>query len=108
MLEKRAPGRIADWSGDAPTPATSERPYRVYNIGNNQPVELMEMIETLERCLGQTAEKNMMDIQPGDVPATYADVDDLVRDVGFAPSTPLVTGVQRFVDWYREYHGLEA
>ncbi len=93
-----------DWSGDAPDPGTSLAPYRLYNIGNNQPVELMQLIEVLERALGCTAEKNLLPIQPGDVPATFADVDDLVRDVGFQPKTPIEEGVRKFVDWYREYH----
>jgi len=93
-----------EWSGDAPDPGTSRAPYRLYNIGNNQPVELMHMIATLEACLGKTAEKNMLPMQPGDVPATYANVDDLVRDVGFKPATPIEVGVRRFVDWYRSYY----
>lgn len=93
-----------EWSGDAPDPGTSRAPYRLYNIGNNQPVELMHMIATLEECLGKTAQKNMLPMQPGDVPATYADVDDLVRDVGFKPATPIEVGVRRFVDWYRSYY----
>ena len=93
-----------EWSGDAPDPGTSRAPYRLYNIGNNQPVELMHMIATLEECLGITAEKNMLPMQPGDVPRTYADVDDLVRDVGFKPATPIEVGVRRFVDWYRSYY----
>src|SRR5690606_13839688 len=95
-----------DWTGEAPDPGSSKAPYKIYNIGNNQPVELMHLIETLEKALGRTAEKNMLDIQPGDVPATYADVDDLIRDVGFKPATPIEEGVQKFVDWYREYHGV--
>jgi UDP-glucuronate 4-epimerase len=93
-----------DWSGDRPDPATSRGPYRVYNIGNNQPVELMHMIRTLEQTLGVEAKKNFLPMQDGDVPATYADVDDLIRDVGFRPSTPIETGIQRFVNWYRGYH----
>ncbi len=93
-----------DWSSANPDPATSAAPYRVYNIGNNQPVELMHLIEVLEGCLGKTAEKNFMDMQPGDVPATYADVDDLIRDVGFKPSTSIEDGVAKFVDWYQSYH----
>ncbi len=93
------------WTGDAPDPGTSAAPYRIYNIGNNQPVELMTMIATLEKCLGKEAKKNMLPIQMGDVPATYADVDDLARDVGFRPDTPIEVGVAKFVDWYREYHG---
>jgi UDP-glucuronate 4-epimerase len=102
----RVPGGNPAWDGDAPDPGTSRAPYRLYNIGNNRPVELLHMIETLERILGRPAIKEMADMQPGDVPATYADVDDLVRDVGFAPSTPLEEGLQAFVDWYREYHGV--
>jgi UDP-glucuronate 4-epimerase len=92
------------WSGTTPDPATSAAPYRLYNIGNNQPVELMTLIETLENCLGRQAEKRMLDMQPGDVPATYADVDALVEDVGFKPRTPIEEGVRRFVEWYREYY----
>jgi UDP-glucuronate 4-epimerase len=92
------------WTSEQPDPATSFAPYRVYNIGNNQPVELMRLIEVLERNLGQTAVKKMLPMQPGDVPATYADVDDLTADVGFRPSTPIEEGVARFVRWYREYH----
>jgi UDP-glucuronate 4-epimerase len=95
-----------DWSSDDPDPATSFNPYRVYNIGNNQPVELMYMIETLEKCLGQTAEKNFLPMQPGDVPATYADVDALTEDVGFRPNTSIEDGVAKFVEWYREYYGV--
>ncbi|SMC18820.1 UDP-glucuronate 4-epimerase [Desulfacinum hydrothermale DSM 13146] len=91
------------WSGDAPDPGTSYAPYRVYNIGNNQPVELMEFIRTLEECLGKEARKELLPIQPGDVPATYADVEDLTRDFGFKPVTPIREGIQRFVDWYRDY-----
>ena len=92
------------WDSDRPDPATSRAPYRIYNIGNNNPVELMHLISTLEQALGRTAEKNMLPLQMGDVPATYADVDALVADVGFAPKTPIETGVARFVAWYREYY----
>jgi len=81
-------------------------PYRVYNIGNNQPVELMHLIETLESALGRKAEKNMLPMQPGDVPATYANIDALQRDVGFRPSTPIEEGVKKFVAWYKSYHQL--
>ncbi len=90
-------------SSDVDDSVTSA-PYRVYNIGNNQPVELMHLIETLENALGCKAEKNMLPMQPGDVPATFADIDALQRAVGFRPSTPIETGVQKFVDWYRAYH----
>lgn len=93
------------WSGDSPDPGTSYAPYKIYNIGNNSPVELLYFIETLERCLGKTAVKNLLPIQPGDVPATYADVDDLMRDVGFKPSTSIEDGIASFVEWYRGYYG---
>ena len=93
-----------DWDGAQPDPGTSSAPSRLYNIGNNNPVELLDLIGTLEKALGRTAEKNLLPIQPGDVPATYADVDDLMRDVGFKPSTSIVDGVNRFVSWYREYY----
>ncbi|MEZ6063770.1 MAG: NAD-dependent epimerase [Planctomycetaceae bacterium] len=82
-------------------------PYKVYNIGNNQPVELMTMIAVLEDCLGRKAEKKMLPMQPGDVPETYADIDALQRDVGFRPATPIETGIRRFTDWYKSYHGIE-
>ena len=95
-----------EWNSDKPDPATSKAPYRIYNIGNNNPVELMHLIATLEQCLGKTAEKNMLPMQPGDVPATYADVEALVQDVGFQPKTPIETGVARFVAWYREYYNI--
>ena len=93
-----------DWTGAAPDPATSSAPWRVYNIGNHSPVPLLELIETLERALGKTALKKFLPMQPGDVPATYADVADLTRDVGFSPSTPLAVGIERFVEWYREFY----
>lgn len=85
-------------------PATSHAPYQLYNIGNQAPVDLMEFIAAIEECLGKKAEKNYMPMQAGDVPATYADVDDLVRDVGFKPSTPIREGVKKFVSWYRDYY----
>jgi UDP-glucuronate 4-epimerase len=94
----------SNWSGDTPDPGTSLAPYRIYNIGNNQPVELLYLIEVIERALGCTAEKNLLPIQPGDVPATYADVDDLIQDVAFEPKTPIEEGVSKFIDWYRSYH----
>jgi len=97
----------ADWSGDTPDPATSRAPYRLYNIGNNSPVQLGRMIEVLETALGRTARKRLVDIQPGDVPATYADVDALVRDVAFRPATSIEDGVHQFVDWYFRYYGVE-
>ena len=94
------------WNSDVPDPATSKAPYRIYNIGNNNPVELMHLIETLEKALGRVARKNLLPIQAGDVPATFANVDALVQDVGFAPQTSIETGVQRFVTWYRSYYNL--
>jgi UDP-glucuronate 4-epimerase len=100
----RVPTPNANWSGDAPDPATSFTPYRLYNIGNNNPVELMRLISVIESCIGKEAQKNYMPMQPGDVPATYADVDDLIRDVGFKPDTPIEEGVSRFVEWYRSYY----
>lgn len=93
-----------DWSGDAPDPGSSKAPYKIYNIGNNNPVELTYFIEVLENCLGIKAKKNMMPIQPGDVPVNYADVDDLIRDVGFKPATSIEVGVEKFVEWYRAYY----
>jgi UDP-glucuronate 4-epimerase len=100
----RIPERDPAWSGDAPDPAMSYLPYRLYNIGSHSPVELSTFIETLESALGRSAEKKLMPLQPGDVPATYADVDDLQRDVGFSPATPLAEGIERFVEWYRNYY----
>ena len=93
-----------DWFSGQPDPGTSDAPYRVYNIGNNQPVELMHLIETLEDTLERTAEKNFMPMQPGDVPETYAEVDDLIEAVGFAPNTTIEEGIARFVEWYKEYY----
>lgn len=95
----------AEWSGATPDPSSSAAPYRIYNIGNNTPVQLMRMIEILEECLGKEAKKNFMEIQPGDVPATFADIDALTEDIGFKPSTSIEDGVRQFVDWYREYYG---
>lgn len=92
------------WAGANPDPGTSNAPFRVYNIGNNQPVELLRMIEILEEQLGHKAEKNLLPMQAGDVPATFADVDALVEDVGFKPATPLEVGIARFVEWYRGYY----
>ncbi len=94
------------WSGDAPDPGRSAAPWRIYNIGNNQPADVPQVVTLIERALGKAARREMLPMQPGDVPATYADVDDLMRDVGFRPSTPIADGVNRFVAWYREYHGL--
>jgi UDP-glucuronate 4-epimerase len=94
------------WSSDQPDPSGSNAPYRLYNIGNNQPVPLLRFIEVLEQTLGKKAEKRLLPLQAGDVPATYADVEDLTRDIGFKPSTSIETGIARFVQWYREYYGV--
>jgi UDP-glucuronate 4-epimerase len=96
------------WSGDEPDAATSAAPYRLYNIGNQQPVELMRYIEVLEECLGRKAEMNLLPMQAGDVPDTWADVEALVADVGYRPATPVEVGVRNFVDWYIDYYGVDA
>jgi UDP-glucuronate 4-epimerase len=93
-----------DWSGDKPDPGTSAAPYRLYNIGNNAPVELMHYIKVLEDCLGKKAEMNMLPLQPGDVPDTYANVEDLVADVGYKPNTSVEDGVANFVEWYKSFY----
>ena len=105
-LIDRPPQPNPGWSGDCPDPSTSRGPYKLYNIGNHQPVELMYLIEVLEGCLGKTARKNLLPLQPGDVPETFADIEELMRDVGFRPSTPIEEGVANFVAWYRQYHHL--
>jgi UDP-glucuronate 4-epimerase len=96
----------ADWSGANPDPATSRAPYRLYNIGGNNPVELTRYIELLEAELGMKAKKNLLPLQPGDVPDTFADVDALMADVGYKPSTPVEEGIKRFVTWYRDYYAI--
>jgi UDP-glucuronate 4-epimerase len=96
----------AAWSGAAPDPATSYAPYHIYNIGNNQPVELMHYIQVLEQCLGKKAMFEMLPMQDGDVPATSANVDSLGKDVGFRPRTSVEHGIGRFVEWYKSYHGV--
>jgi len=101
----RLPQPDSNWRGANPDPGTSYAPYRIYNIGNNSPVELMTFIREIEKAIGKTAKKEFLDLQPGDVPATYADIDDLVRDAGFKPSTPLATGIRKFMEWYRAYYG---
>ncbi len=92
------------WQGDTPDPGTSLAPYRLYNIGNNQPVELLHFIDVIEQNVGKKAIRNLMPLQPGDVPETYANVDDLMRDVGFKPETSIESGIERFVKWYRDYY----
>lgn len=101
----KTPEPNPEWTGDAPDPGTSYAKYKNYNIGNNNPVELMTFIEVIEKTLGKKAKKEFLDLQPGDVPATYADIDDLIKDVGFKPDTPLETGTERFISWYKEYYG---
>jgi UDP-glucuronate 4-epimerase len=105
-LIDRPPSGDPTWSGHEPDPSRSAAPWRIYNIGNNQPVEVTDVVALLERALGRKAERELLPMQPGDVPATYADVDDLMREVGFRPGTPIEEGVARFVAWYREYHRL--
>jgi UDP-glucuronate 4-epimerase len=102
----RVPGPDPTYDPLAPTAASSSAPYRVYNIGNHQPVELLRYIEVLEDCLGRKAERNLLPLQPGDVPDTYADVEALQRDTGYSPSTSIEVGVRRFVDWYRSFYAV--
>ena len=97
-----------DWNPQNPTPESSSAPYKIYNIGNNQPVSLMKFIETIEAKLGKTAQKEMLPMQPGDVQSTYADVTGLINDMGYKPDTPLEEGVEKFVAWYREFYGLKS
>jgi UDP-glucuronate 4-epimerase len=96
-----------NWNGDEPNCATSYAPYRIYNIGNNQPVELMKYITTLEDCLGKKADMNLLPMQDGDVLATYADTEALATDVGFKPATSVESGIARFVEWYKDYYGIK-
>ncbi|MHC4552527.1 MAG: NAD-dependent epimerase [Planctomycetota bacterium] len=98
------PAGNAGWTGASPDPSCSKAPYKVYNIGNSSPVKLMDFIEAIETALGKQAEKNMMPIQPGDVPATWADVSDLIRDLDYQPKTPIQEGVRRFVEWYKAFY----
>jgi UDP-glucuronate 4-epimerase len=103
-LVDRRPAGNPDFSAASPDPGSSSAPWRVYNIGNNKPVELLEVVRLLEETLGKKAKRELMPMQPGDVPATYADVDDLMRDVDFRPATPIAEGIRRFIEWYRAYH----
>ena len=95
-----------DWTGKKPDPSCSKAPYKVYNIGNSSPVELMDFIEAIEKALGKEAQKNMLPIQPGDVPATWADVTDLVEDLNYQPNTSIQDGVERFIAWYKEFYNV--
>jgi UDP-glucuronate 4-epimerase len=103
-LLDRPPTGDPGWSGDAPDPSSSSAPWRIYNIGNNRAIEVLKLVELLEQELGRTAVRELVAMQPGDVPETCADIDDLARDVGFAPATPIEEGLRRFVKWYREFH----
>ncbi|MGD0731281.1 MAG: NAD-dependent epimerase [Terracidiphilus sp.] len=102
---RNPPKSIPSWDSDHPDPGASRAPYRLYNIGNHTPVELMHVIHLLEQEIGRKAEMSLLPMQPGDVPATYADVDDLKRDIGFSPATPIEVGIHRFVEWYKGYYG---
>ncbi len=103
-LVEHVPTGNPQWSGEAPDPGSSVAPWRVYNIGNNNPVELLEVVRLLEDAIGMKAKRELAPMQPGDVPATYADVEDLMREVGFKPATPIKDGIERFIKWYRDYH----
>lgn len=102
---ENSPQSNPDWSSDDPDPGTSYAPYRIYNIGNNQPVELMEFVTIIEETLGMEAKKEFLPMQPGDVPATYADIDDLTLDLGFKPETGIQEGIENFITWYKKYYG---
>jgi UDP-glucuronate 4-epimerase len=103
-VSQKPPEGNKNWSGENPDPGTSKAPYKIYNIGNNAPVKLLDFIKSIEKFLGKKANMNFMPIQPGDVPSTYADVSDLVNDVNYKPSTPLETGVKSFIEWYKSYY----
>jgi UDP-glucuronate 4-epimerase len=105
-LLERPPQGNPNWSGDKPDPATSAAPWKIYNIGNNNPEELLHVVSLLEKEFGRTVIKEMLPMQPGDVPATYADIEDLEREIGFRPTTAIEDGVARFAKWYRDYHNL--
>jgi UDP-glucuronate 4-epimerase len=105
LVTKPATGN-ASWDPAAPDPATSNAPYRLFNIGNNQPVKLLDFIAAIEKALGKKAKKELLPLQPGDVPATYADIDALTEFVDYRPSTPIETGISLFVEWYRDYYSV--
>ena len=98
------PGGNQNWSGKKPDPSSSPAPYKIYNIGNNNPVKLMDFINAIESAIGKKAKMNLMPIQPGDVPATWADVDDLINDLGYKPGTPIKNGVNKFIHWYKDFY----
>jgi UDP-glucuronate 4-epimerase len=102
---RRLPEPNPAWNGNNPDPATSYTTYKIYNIGNNNPVDLAEFISIIEKTLGRKAKKEFLDLQPGDVIATYADIDDMKNDVGFKPQTSIDTGIRRFIEWFKEYYG---
>jgi len=104
LVSDHIPRPDPNWSGKSPSPSTSSAPYRIYNLGNHQPVELMTLIKTVEDCLGKTAKKRFLEMQPGDVTATYADMQELQQEIGFQPSTSIEFGVRQFVDWYCDYY----
>lgn len=104
----RIPEPNPNWSGDEPDSASSLSPYRLYNIGNNQPIELLHYIEVLENCLDRKAQQNLLPLQLGDVPDTYANIEDLIKDTGYKPATTVEDGISRFVDWYKEYYGIKS
>ena len=106
-LLERPPQGNPDWRNNAPDPATSAAPWRIYNIGNNRPEDLMRVVSILETEFGRSAVKEMLPMQPGDVEATYADITDLEREIGFKPATPIEEGIAQFVKWYREFYGIE-
>jgi len=106
LVMERVPQPDPDWSSETPACGSSSAPYRIYNIGNHNPVELSHFIEVLERKIGKKAKQHLLPLQDGDVPATYSDVEDLARDIGFRPATSIEVGVGHFVDWYREYYGM--
>jgi UDP-glucuronate 4-epimerase len=103
VLDKPPQGNSA-WTGETPDPSSSRAPYKIYNIGNNSPVALMDFIEAIEQALARKAKKNFLPMQPGDVPATWANVDDLVKDFGYSPNVPIEEGVKRFVEWYVHFY----
>jgi UDP-glucuronate 4-epimerase len=105
-LVDHVPAGNLKWSGEAPDPGSSSAPWRVYNIGNNNPTELLEVVRLIEDAIGKKAKRELLPMQPGDVPATYADIEDLGREVGFKPVTTIKDGIGRFVAWYRAYHGI--